>query len=175
MLEKVKWVLLLGGIVFLSSVIMSSCNNKRKNKELTVQNEDVNEHLSSKDKEVKDLEKKLEKAKNKIIKLEQKVGKNKDDLVYMNLKFSSDENFYKEAFDTLYYSDPTCTIIIDNPRFLSSKIDPEEADNGLAIYCLRLDNGEICYTPRKNSPYLITEAKWQEMKKEKKEKATQEK
>lgn len=169
MSEKAKLLLLLVLIVVFSSVIINSCNSKRKNEELTVQNEDAHNDLSSKEKEVEDLEKKLEKAKNKIIKLEQKVGKNVEDSVYINLKFSIDGNFYKEAFDVVYYSDPTCTQIVKEPRFLSSKTDAENADNGLAIYCLRLDNGDICYTPRTNTPFLITEAKWQEMKKEEKE------
>lgn len=112
-----------------------------------------------------DAESNLEDANKRIAELEQQISSGVEDNTYINIKFPSDGNYYKEAYDEVqFYSDPYCTVKLSNVRFMSPNIDNSQAENGLSIYCLRMDNGEICYCTE--SPYLITEGKYNEMKEE---------
>lgn len=109
-----------------------------------------------------ELESQLEASNKRIAELEQQVNGITEDNVYISLKFSTDGNYYKEAYDKIeFYKDPECTIKIFNVRFMSSAVDYGKAENGLEIYFLRMDNGEICYCTER--PYLITEKKYKEM------------
>ncbi len=109
--------------------------------------------------EIQSLKEQIKEKENKIAELEQQV-KTVEDETYMQLKFPSDGNYYKEAYNEVqFYSDATCTIKIDNVRFMSSYVDTS-AENGLSIYCLRKDDGKICYCTE--SPYLITENDYKE-------------
>lgn len=83
---------------------------------------------------------------------------------YMNTKFPTDGNYYKERYDrVVFYADPTCTneIYVDL-RFLSPAIDESQAKNGLKIYCLERDDGTIVYCTE--YPDLITEIEYNESK-----------
>lgn len=132
---------------------------KETNNRLT----NIEERLDGKEsEEVTELRQQLADAQIQITELEQKTNGITDDGTYVSLKFPSDGNYYKEAYDSVtFYSDPECTQKISNVRFMSAKIDSAQAENGLSIYCLRMDNGKICYCT--DSPYLITETKYKEM------------
>lgn len=109
-----------------------------------------------------ELESQLEDANSIVAELEQKISGMSEDETYLNIAFPTDGNYYKEAYDEVkFYADPTCTIEIKNVRFMSATQKSEQAKNGLEIYCLRMDNGKICYCTQ--SPYLITEQKYIEM------------
>lgn len=112
--------------------------------------------------QISELESQLEAANSRIAELEQQVNGGVQDNVYFNLRFPADGNYYKEAYDEVqFYSDPTCTVKISDVRFMSAEVDLRQAENGLEIYCLRMDNGQICYCTE--GPYLITEKKYNEM------------
>lgn len=117
-------------------------------------------------KNISELESQLEAANSRIAELEQQINGGVQDNVYFNLRFPTDGNYYKEAYDEVqFYSDPTCTVKISDVRFMSAEVDTRQAENGLEIYCLRMDNGQICYCTE--GPYLITEKKYNEMHEEK--------
>ncbi len=147
--------------------------NSKKSREISKQNKIIHmyetTYLSDESetaKSISELESQLEAANNRIVELEQQINGGIQDNVYFDLRFPTDGNYYKEAYDEVpFYSDPTCTIKISDVRFMSSEVDHGQAENGLEIYCLRMDNGQICYCTE--SPYLITEKKYNEMHEEK--------
>lgn len=115
---------------------------------------------------ISELESQLEDANSRIAELEQQINGGVQENVYFNLRFPTDGTYYKEAYDDVqFYSDPTCTVKISDVRFMSAEVDVRQAENGLEIYCLRMDNGQICYCTE--APYLITEGKYNEMHEEK--------
>ena len=156
------------GIIILVVVVIffaKGCGDSNKKRELQNQITVQNQENAEEQEEIKRLKQQLEEANKELIELEQEVNEIVEDDNYLNVKFPPDGNYYKEAFDeVIFYSDPTCTEKIYDARFMSPKIDSAQAENGLNIYCLRLDNGEICYCTE--SPYLITEGKYNERKAE---------
>lgn len=83
--------------------------------------------------------------------------------LYLQAKFPSDGNYYVDSFQSSFYKDVNCTQIIENPRFMSCKIDESlESPSGFPIKAMRLDSGELCYCPRDASVYLVTEQEWEE-------------
>lgn len=114
-------------------------------------------------------EEELKEARIRITELEQQISSGAEDNTYLNIKFPTDGCYYKERNDAItFYSDPTCTVKISSSiRFMSQTRDSDEAENGLAIYCLRMDNGKICYCPQnKGYPDLITEQEYNQIKAE---------
>lgn len=146
-------------LIFLIAIKACGGNKTRKlENEIIDLNRQMDELSNYEKEKQKDLEERLEIANNKIIDFEELKD---NDSTYLNVKFPSDGNYYKEAYDSvIFYEDPTCTIEIENVRFWSPVIDTAKAKNGLDIYCLRLDSGKICYCTQ--SPYLITEEKYRE-------------
>ena len=152
------------GILLLFFIISSvkSCyskNNSRKILETgTIMKENTQQNA-----EVEELQKELEKYKQQAdLKEQEEISLDVEDNTYLTVKFPYDGNFYKEAYDSVtFYSDPTCTEEINAVIFMSPEIDTAQAKNGLGIYCLRLDSGEICYCTER--PYLITEKKYNEI------------
>lgn len=148
-------------IIFFAKSCSDSNQNRRLRNQVSVQKQ---ENVADEE-EIQKLKKHLKEANKNLIELEQEANEFIEDNNYLNIKFPSDGNYYKEAFDSVtFYSDPTCTEKLDDARFMSPEIDSAQAENGLNILCLRLDNGEICYCT--DSPYLITEGKYNEMKEE---------
>lgn len=148
-------------IIFFAKSCSDSNQNRRLRNQVSVQKQ---ENVADEE-EIQKLKKQLKEANKNLIELEQEANEFIEDNNYLNIKFPSDGNYYKEAFDSVtFYSDPTCTEKLDDARFMSPEIDSAQAENGLNILCLRLDNGEICYCT--DSPYLITEGKYNEMKEE---------
>lgn len=114
-------------------------------------------------------EQELEEARNRITELEQQISSGVEDNTYLRIKFHTDGYYYKNKNDSVtFYFDPTCTEEISEPiRFMSKSMDSDEAENGLAIYCLKMDNGKICYCPQnKGYPDLITEEEYNQIKAE---------
>ena len=160
--------------ILLLIIVVKGCNiQKDLKREVNRRN-----FLSKKEKMYQQEQKKLkeenEQLKEENKKLQQELANNKgEDSAFMNLLFTTDGEFYKEAYgDVQFYADSSCTQEINNVRFVSAKIISSEAENGLNIYCLRMDNGEICYCTK--SPYLITEGKWEEMQEEERKKEERE-
>ena len=90
-----------------------------------------------------------------------------DSSLYLQAKFPSDGNYYVDSYQSKFYKDINCTEMIDNPRFMSCKIDESlESPSGFPIKAMRLDSGEICYCPRDALVYLVTEQEWNEYLKE---------
>lgn len=116
--------------------------------------------------EISELESQLEEANSKVAELEQQINGVTNDETYLNIAFPTDGNYYKDAYDEVkFYADSSCTIeVAGKVRFMSATQKQEQAKNGLQIYCLRMDSGKICYCTE--SPYLITEQKYIEMKNE---------
>lgn len=145
--------------------------NSKKSREIDKKNKIIHMYEttyvteeSETSKKISDLESQLEDANIQIVELEQHINSGVHDNVYFNLRFPTDGNYYKEAYDEVqFYSDPTCTVKISDVKFMSAAIDSTQAENGLEIYCLRMDNGQICYCTE--APYLITEGKYDEMHK----------
>ena len=114
-------------------------------------------------------EQELEEARIRITELEQQISSGVEDNTYLSIKLPTDGYYYKNKNDSVtFYFDPTCTEEISEPiRFMSKSMDSDEAENGLAIYCLRMDNGKICYCPQnKGYPDLITEEEYNQIKAE---------
>lgn len=160
------------GIIILVVVVIffaKGCGDSNKKRELQNQITVQNQENAAEQEEIKRLKQQLEEANKELIELELELQLEQEikaeDYNYLNIKFAPDGNYYKEAYDVVtFYSDPYCTKKIYDVRFMSPEIDSARAENGLNIYCLRLDNGEICYCTE--SPYLITEEKYNEMKAE---------
>lgn len=155
--------------VLLCAFSFTGCTSKR---DILKEQQETNNRLSNieeklngeESEEVTELRQQLADAQIQITELEQQTNGKNDDETYIHLKFPSDGSYYKEAYDSVtFYSDPECTKKISNVRFMSPEMDSTQAENGLNIYCLRMDNGKICYCT--DSPYLITEAKYNEMHK----------
>lgn len=152
--------------VLLCAFSLTGCASKREilkeQKETNNRLTNIEEILDGKESEdVTELRQQLADAQIQITELEQQTNGVTDDGTYVSLKFPSDGNYYKEAYDSVtFYSDPECTQKIFNVRFMSPEVDSTQAENGLSIYCLRMDNGKICYCT--DVPYLITEAKYKE-------------
>lgn len=157
---------IIAGIVVIIYVISSvkSCYSKEQSRKII----DSGTIYSTKqqNEEIEKLQEELEKYKQQeIINEQEEISMDVEDNAYLIVKFPSDGNYYKEAYDRVtFYSDSTCTEEIDDARFMSPEIDKAQAKNGLEIFCLRLDNGRICYCTE--SPYLITEKKYNELKTE---------
>lgn len=163
------------GLIFIVIIIIiiakgcASCQSKEESRKIIEAGQRLETTTDEKQEEIEELEQQVKKYKAKIDLLEQGLDRDIDSAEYLNLKFPSDGNFYKEAYDEItFYTDPTCTIELETEAtFMSPEIDTVEAENGLAIYCLRLYNNEICYCPQnKGQPYLITEEKYNELKAE---------
>ena len=145
--------------------------NSKKSREIDKKNKIIHMYEttyvteeSETSKKISDLESQLEDANIQIVELEQHINSGVQDNVYFNLRFPTDGNYYKEAYDEVqFYSDPTCTVKISDVKFMSAAIDSTQAENGLEIYCLRMDNGQICYCTE--APYLRTEGTYDEMHK----------
>ena len=158
------------GIIILVVVVIffaKGCGDSNKKRELQNQITVQNQENAAEQEEIKRLKQQLEEANKELIELELQLEQEikAEDYNYLNVKFAPDGNYYKEAYDVVtFYSDPYCTKKIYDVRFMSPEIDSARAENGLNIYCLRLDNGEICYCTE--SPYLITEGKYNERKAE---------
>lgn len=163
-MKKVFGVII--GIVVLIYVISSVKSCYRKEQSRKIIETGTIYTTKQQDEEIEELQKELEEYKQKAELAEQEeISVEVEDNTYLTLKFPSDGNYYKEAYNRVtFYSDPTCTEEIDNARFMSPEIDAAQAKNGLDIFCLRLDNGKICYCTE--SPYLITEKKYNEFKTE---------
>ena len=119
------------------------------------------------EKQIENYEKRIseleEEIKTKIdLQKQSEVGMTEDS-TYLNRKFPSDGKYYKDTESVIFYSDPSCTVkIFDELRFMSCYIDSAKAENGLDIYCLRMDNGRICYCT--THPNLVTEKEYNKMK-----------
>lgn len=130
-------------------------NDKKYANELSTKVESLEKDNSDKDKKIKEL-------KQKIKNLET-VPDNR----YLQIKFPTDGNLYKEAFEVQYFADPECTKELNDVTFLSPEKDTGRSSiNDLPIYILRTEDGGFCYCPQNSSPYLITEEKWKEMQEE---------
>lgn len=152
------------GIIVIIIIISSakSCFSKKRSQEIVDSGAIYN--MKQQNKKIEELEEEIkEYKKDAEVKKQEEESLRIEDKNYLNVKFPSDGNFYKEAYDAVtFYSDSTCTKELKNVRFMSPEVDTAQAKNGLNIYCLRMDNGEICYCTE--SPYLITEGKYQELK-----------
>ena len=168
--DALKVIVVIVLVVWFVSLVIG---NSKKNREIDKKDKIIHMYEttyvtgeSETSKKISDLESQLEDANSKIAELEQQISGGVQDNVYFNLRFPTDGNYYKEAYDDVqFYSDPTCTVKISNVRFISAEVDSRQAENGLEIYCLRMDNGRICYCTKE--PYLITEKKYYEMHKKK--------
>lgn len=153
------------GILLLFFIISSvkSCYNKNNSRKILETGIIMKENTQQQNKEIEELQKELEKYKQQaVLKEQEEISLDVEDNTYLTVKFPYDGNLYKEAYDSVtFYSDPTCTEEIDDVIFMSPEIDTAQAKNGLGIYCLRLDSGEICYCTER--PYLITEKKYNEI------------
>ena len=84
---------------------------------------------------------------------------------YMQLIFPTDGNYYVEATGTVqFYADPDCTIEIENPRFLSQKVEfitGFETKTGYRtqIYVFLMEGDKVCYCPAyfNGTPKLVEE------------------
>lgn len=117
--------------------------------------------LDESNSQINELSDQLAIEQQKVKNLEQMVENEFDEDTYMLIKFPEDGYNYMTTNKVTFYYDPTCTQKIDfdywNNSFRSSKIDYDYAENGLPIYCLRMDNGMLVYCPQsKDRPYLVT-------------------
>lgn len=107
------------------------------------------------------LEAQLEEANNRITRMQQQINTGGENNSYLCMKFQIDGIYYKDINGIQFYTDPACTKKIKSDkeiRFISYTIDYAQAANGLEIYCLLMDNGQICYCPQiKGLPYLVPE------------------
>ena len=166
--DALKVIVVIVLVVWFVSLVIG---NSKKNREIDKKDKIIHMYEttyvtgeSETSKKISDLESQLEDANIQIVELEQHINSGVQDNVYFNLRFPTDGNYYKEAYDEVqFYSDPTCTVKISDVKFMSAAIDSTQAENGLEIYCLRMDNGQICYCTE--APYLITEGKYDEMHK----------
>lgn len=116
----------------------------------------------SDDKDYQEALNQLKEANQKIAEMQQQQTSYELDDTYINNKFPHDGIYYREAYDEVqFYSDMTCTREIYNVRLMSSAIDSCNAKNGLFVYCLRMDDGKICYCTE--MPYLVSEGKYEEL------------
>jgi len=119
--------------------------------------------LDTSNNSVTELNIELENEKKKVSNMELKIRAIENGIyeTYLSLKFPFDGNTYMLSKDTTLYLDPTCTVEIKkfyDLSFCSSAIDKAEAANSLAVYVLRLSNGEFCYVPQNiGKPRLVTE------------------
>lgn len=140
---------------------------KETNYRLGVMEEKIGkkENDETENKDVAELENKLAEANKKVEKLESVISATSKDEIYIKVKFPSDGNFYKEAYDEVqFYSDPECTQEIETPSFISKNVDNAQAKNSLNIYCVLTESGTIVYCTQ--PPYLITEDEYEESHKE---------
>lgn len=160
-------------VLVMAVILLKGCGNSNNKREINLlerrieqlEQEKEQVQVNEDEDQIKELQQQLKEANSEKEELEKKANAIANDGNYLNVKFPSDGNFYKEAYDQVqFYSNSACTIKIDNPRFMSPEIDSAQAENGLNIYCLRLDSGMICYCTE--SPYLITEKKYNEIKSE---------
>lgn len=143
---------------------LKGCSSKNNSQKIYEYGTRFQQESTDKDKKIEELEKELENYQQQENYEEQEdiIQESKVDNEYLNVKFPYDGKYYKEAYNSVtFYSDSTCTEEIYDARFISAGIDEAQAKNGLIIYCLRLDSGEICYCTQR--PYLITEEKYNEM------------
>lgn len=167
-LDALKVIAVIVLIVWFVSLLIGNSSKSRKidkqNKIIRMYETTYISDESETAKNISELEIQLEAANARISELEQQVNGGVQDNVYLNLRFPTDGSYYKEAYDEVqFYSDPTCTVKISDVRFMSAEVDVRQAENGLEIYCLRMDNGQICYCTE--GPYLVTEKKYKEMHK----------
>ena len=150
------------GIIVLIYIIIFVKSCSRKDYSQKILESGTIESTRQQNEKIKELQKEVEKYEQEAdLKEQEETSREVEDNTYLTVKFPFDGSYYKEAYDQVtFYSDPTCTEEIADARFMSPEIDTAQAKNGLSIYCLRLDNGEICYCT--DSPYLITEKKYKE-------------
>lgn len=163
---------LVGVIVLVVAItFLKGCGNNRREANLKLRITEIQQEKQEKEEIIQVQEEKIQELQQELqnVKIEkERLEKRTESAIekdenYLNVKFSSDGSYYKEAYDKVqFYSDSTCTIKLDNVRFMSAEIDYAQAGNGLNIYCLRLDSGIICYCTER--PYLITEEKYNEIK-----------
>ena len=169
---KKKMIVLV--VVLLLASTLTGCGWTSKKEILDEQREtnnrlnSIQETLAGEDsEEIADLKQQLSEALSKNAEYEQQTNCASNDATYVQLKFPSDGNYYKEAYDEIqFYSDSECgrDDKIFDVRFMSPEVDTVQAEKGFTVYCLRMDSGEICYCTE--SPYLITESKYIEMHEE---------
>lgn len=169
-IKRVVKVLLWGTVVFGGAVMLL----KMYDQSVTIKQQRATIHRLNSTETTEEIqqvennstEQELEEARIRITELEQQINKGITDNTYLSIKFPTDGYYYKERNAIKFYSDPTCTVEISaSIRFMSKKVDSDEAENGLAIYCLRMDSGEVCYCPQnKGYPELITEQEYNQIK-----------
>lgn len=149
-----------------TSLAFAGCGKETQNREadlakVTSENNQLQDRIT-------ELEQDLKAANDRANAAEQSLVGTTEDESYMQMKFPSDGNYYKEAYDEIkFYSDVTCTQPIKDARFMSAEIDTGVATNGLQVYALRLDSGKICYcSQNEGRPYLVTEQCYNELKAE---------
>lgn len=185
-LKKVGKVVIRIGIVILMIVLVFSNRSlKKENNKQKLIIKNYEQHYFGSEKDISELENdEMESLKQNIISLQKSVeelekqkGKlttqkqnvmsdvNVEESVkeYLTRKFPFDGNYYKEAGEAQYYKDIFCTKKIDskNLRFMSQTTDYTSAENGLSVTCILTSDWQIIYCTE--SPYLVTEEKYQEI------------
>ena len=80
---------------------------------------------------------------------------------FIKTKFKFDGNFYSDLSTAKFYKDLNCTQEIEGSiRLISSEIDEITLNNEKKVYCLLMDNEEMCYTTE--YPMIMTEKEYLE-------------
>lgn len=165
--KKIVKVLVLGSIGLV--IFLNSCSSYNTRRE---RDERINQKLAKHDQTVADYKETLSNKDEIILEKERENNKLRQEAtevepnnvnIYIDNKFPFDGHYYREDGGIKFYEDPPCTKELTGEiRFMSNYPDPDEAENGLQIYCLRLDNGLIVYCTREKGPHLITEEEYRE-------------
>lgn len=109
--------------------------------------------LGIQNKELRDKNKEKDQT---IVNLEQQINSAVEDDTYLSLCFRTYGEYYKEETGEItFYAEPTCETKLEDVRFISRDVDYKDLGNGSYVYCMRMDNGKICYS--KEYPRLIDE------------------